>query len=98
MRLLWILIGGLGARSALAFLWWSKENFVDLFGSFLWPLVGVVLAPMTVLAWFAARQFSDDGVSGLWWAAVVFGALLDLSVYGTGVGDAKMNKRYRTTK
>ncbi len=101
MRWIWILTAGLGARLVLGFWWWSKDGFVDVYGTMLWPLVGLVVAPLTAIAGYLMLAMDGPGQKGLdgWeWGVVAFAALLDLTVYGTGVGNRRMNKRYRTTQ
>ena len=101
MRWIWILIGGLGARAVLGFWWWSKQGFTEVYGSALWPLAGILVAPMTAIAGFLMLSNDKPGFKGIdgWeWGVLVVAGLLDLTVYGVGVGDKRMNKRYRTTK
>ncbi|HUK76128.1 MAG TPA: hypothetical protein VL117_00855 [Thermoleophilia bacterium] len=80
-------LGLFAPRLVLLFLW-IFTNLVDraFSGGFIAPLIGIVFLPFTtlfyVLAWAPATH-----VSGIGWAFVVFGLLLDLGSYSSSYRD-----------
>jgi hypothetical protein len=84
-----ILLSGLGPRIALA-AWWIFGNKVDVaFGSWIWPLLGLVFLPWTtimyVLAWSAI-----GGVNGAGWLLVALGIAFDIASYGARAGQSRL--------
>ncbi len=73
----------IGPRFVLV-VWWIFGNRVDLaFGSWIWPLLGLVFLPWTTLAWVIAWQ-PVVGVDGGWdIALIVLGVALDLATYSS---------------
>jgi hypothetical protein len=75
-----LLASAIGPRIVLA-IWWIFGTKVDLaFGSWIWPLLGLIFLPWTtlfyVIAWSAV-----GGVSGAEWLLVALGFALDLMTY-----------------
>jgi hypothetical protein len=70
-----------GPRFALA-VWWIFGNKVELaFDSWIWPLLGLIFAPWTTLAYLIAWQ--PGGVDGNWEAILVLvGIALDIVTWG----------------
>lgn len=70
----------LGPRLGLL-LWWllSPLRFDFLFDSIWWPILGIIFAPWTTLAYVA---IGVNGVHGLDWILIVIGILADISSYG----------------
>jgi hypothetical protein len=97
MRWIWILLGGLGTRVLLGFWWSSKPTMVESIGTG-WLMMGIFLAPIATISALIVNQNVDGGIDGLWWGIVMFGVLLDLTVYSSGTRDSRLNKRYQTTK
>ena len=61
---------------------WLFGNRFDLaFGSWLWPVLGLLVAPWTTLMYLLA--WSPGGVVSGWeWILVGLGVLFDLATYG----------------
>ena len=69
-------------RFTIAVLWLLSEWFQGLFDSWLWPLLGFLLAPFTLL-WYSAVQNWFGGTWGPWQiAGLVIAVLLDFSPAG----------------
>ena len=70
-----------GPRFAVA-IWWIFGNKVELaFDSWAWPLLGLIFAPWTTLAYVLAWQ--PGGVDGNWEAILVLlGIALDIITWG----------------
>jgi len=77
------LVGGaaiVGPRFALAIWWIFGTKVEDAFGSWVWPLLGLLFAPWTTLAYVIAWQ--PGGVNGNWEALLVIaGIALDILTY-----------------
>jgi hypothetical protein len=87
-----LLFAALGPRFAIIAIW-LFGNRVDLaFGSWVWPLLGVLLAPWTTLMYLLAWS-PVGGVSGGEWILVGLGVALDLATYA---GRSAQN-RYATS-
>ncbi|RMF56968.1 MAG: hypothetical protein D6746_11750, partial [Bacteroidetes bacterium] len=66
-------------RVVIAVLWFFTSWFDGLFHSLLWPILGFLLAPTTLL-WYSVVQNVYDGVWGFWQIVVlVIAIMLDLS-------------------
>jgi hypothetical protein len=75
-----LIASGLGPRIALA-VWWIFGEKVDAaFGSFIWPLLGLLFLPWTTLFYVIAWS-AIDGVSGVGWLFVAIGVALDIGTY-----------------
>ena len=75
-----LLFAALGPRFAIIAMW-LFGNRVDLaFGSSLWPLLGLLVAPWTTLMYLLAWS-PVGGVSGGEWILVGLGVALDLATY-----------------
>ena len=75
-----LLFAALGPRFAIVAMWLFGNRVDFAFGSWLWPLLGLLFAPWTtlmyLLMWSAA-----GGVSGGEWIIVGLGVALDLATY-----------------
>ena len=73
----------LGPRFA-AFIWWiwQPERWDLAFSTWLWPALGIVLAPWTTMAYVLV---ATGGVNGLEWIWVGLGIFADV-VFWTGGG------------
>ena len=64
-------------------LFWIFDDrlFKDAFSSWVLPFLGFFLLPWTTLAYATMWGLSSDRVSGLEWAGVAIGLLLDVCTY-----------------
>lgn len=70
-------------RLALLLLWLMTDRLSIAFDSF-WPgLAGFILLPYTTVLYVLAYA-PGPGVTGIGWALVVLGILLDVSSYSSG--------------
>jgi hypothetical protein len=66
-------------RLAVAFLWFFSHWFEGLFSSLLWPIVGFIFLPTTLL-WYSALQHWFGGAWTIWpVAGLVVALVIDLS-------------------
>ena len=84
---------GIGPRFALL-LWWVFGDRVSFaFDSWVWPLLGLLLAPWTTL-FYLLTWSAVGGVSGLDWLFIGFGVLLDVASYSSKFVKAQYDSRY----
>ena len=84
---------GIGPRFALL-LWWVFGDRVSFaFDSWVWPLLGLLLAPWTTLFWLLTWS-AVGGVSGWDWLFVGFGVMLDVASYSSKYVKAQYDTRY----
>jgi hypothetical protein len=76
---------GLFAPRIVTIFLWIFTNLVDrAFSSFIWPLLGIIFLPFATLFYVLVYSVANKGPTGLGWALVVFGLLLDLGSYSSG--------------
>jgi hypothetical protein len=77
-------LGMFAPRIVILFVWIFTDRVQHAFnGSFIVPLVGLVLLPFTTLFYILAWAPTTH-VSGIGWAFVIFGLLLDIGSYSSG--------------
>jgi hypothetical protein len=82
MPLLFAAAALLTPRIAIALLWFFSDWFVGLFSSLLWPVLGFLLMPTTLL-WYSAVQHWFGGQWTLWpVVGIVVALMIDLSPAG----------------
>jgi hypothetical protein len=70
-----------GPRFAFALLWIFDTTRINAaFSTVLWPILGLLFAPWTVLA-YALMWGPVHGVSGFGWVIVGLGVVIDLMTY-----------------
>lgn len=67
--------------AALAWYVLDTARWNAAFSNILWPCLGFIFLPWTTMAWV---WMSPGGVSGLEWAIVGLGFLLDIGAFGGG--------------
>ena len=75
-----LLFAALGPRFAIVAMWLFGDRVDAAFGSAIWPLLGLFLAPWTTLMYLLAWS-PVGGVSGGEWLLVGLGVALDLATY-----------------
>ena len=82
----------LGPRAAIL-VWWlfDMSRWTSAFDTFLWPLLGAIFLPWTLLAYVLVFP---GGVEGLDWLWMFLGVLLDVLFY-TGGGLGGRNRLFR---
>lgn len=80
MPLMPLLVGLLFPRLAIAYFWFFTNWFRSVFStSILWPLLGFIFAPYTLL-WYAVVQNWYSGTWGIWQIIILMVAIIaDLS-------------------
>ncbi|GAA2207687.1 hypothetical protein GCM10009850_031450 [Nonomuraea monospora] len=78
MGCLFVLLAAAFPRLMLLFVWVARPALVDAaFGTWIIPLLGVVLLPFATLT-YVLLYYPTNGLSGGAWAWVVFAAFLDV--------------------
>ena len=75
-----VLFAALGPRFAIIAMWLFGNRVDAAFGSSLWPLLGLLVAPWTTLMYLLAWS-PVGGVSGGEWILVALGVALDIGTY-----------------
>lgn len=78
------LVALIAPRLVLVLLWFFSDYLSEAFGTWLWPLIGFFVLPLTTLAW-AFSAHSLGGATPLGIGLVVLAFLADIGVIG-GVG------------
>jgi hypothetical protein len=82
MPLLFAAAALLTPRIAIVLLWFFSDWFVGLFSSLLWPVLGFLLLPTTLL-WYSAVQHWFGGQWTLWpVVGIIVALMIDLSPAG----------------
>jgi len=71
-------------RLAIVILLIFTDRLTVAFESFWFGLLGFLLLPFTTVFFALAYSEADGGVTGIGWAFVILGLLLDLASYGSG--------------
>ncbi len=80
MGCLIVLFALISPRLALLILWIFTNEVSRAFGSFIWPLVGIIILPWTTLAFTLVA--APAGPVRFWgWLVVLVGLLADLTSY-----------------
>ncbi len=88
------LVAALSPRLALLLVWWLTPFVSRAFDSFIVPLLGFFLLPLTTLLYSLAWS-PVGGVQGFGWVLVVIGLLFDLGAYGAGGMGRQRSRRAR---
>jgi hypothetical protein len=75
-----LLFAALGPRFVIIAMWLFGNRVDAAFGSALWPLLGLLVAPWTTLMYLLAWS-PVGGVSGADWLIVTIGVVLDIATY-----------------
>jgi hypothetical protein len=70
-------------RVALVLVWLFSSLLQTSFTTILWPVLGLIFAPLTTLAYAYALQQSGGSISGFWLVVVVLAVLIDLGLLGS---------------
>jgi hypothetical protein len=82
-------------RVVTIFLWIFTDYVSRAFSSFIWPLLGIIVLPFTTMFYVLVYSVADHGPTGLGWALVFLGLLLDLSSYSSGYRGRRRVPGYR---
>lgn len=79
MPFLMLVLALLAPRVVVVALWFLSTWFAGMFDSILWPILGVIFLPTTLL-WYSAVQHWFAGAWSLWpVVGIVIALLVDLS-------------------
>jgi len=84
---------GLGPRFALLLWWLFGDRVGAAFDSWVWPLLGLLVAPWTTL-FYVLMWSAVGGVSGWEWLFVGLGVLLDVASYSSKYVKSTYDTRY----
>ena len=69
-------------RIAIFMIWLFSSYFARAYETVLWPLLGFLFLPYTMLA-YAVAMNAGGGLKGFWLVVFVLGILLDFGVIGS---------------
>jgi hypothetical protein len=84
MGCLFALIAVLSPRLAVVLMWIFTPWVDRAFGTVLWPILGVVFLPLTMLIYVILWNTGGRGVTGWEWILVTLGVVADLASYSGG--------------
>jgi len=86
------IIAAFTPRLALFLVWIFTPYVTRAYGSFIWPLLGIIFLPFTTLIYallWTPGPGPGAGVTGWEWLLVALAVLLDLSAHGGGALSSK---------
>jgi len=88
MGCLFAVFAGIFPRLGLFIIWVARPERVDAaFGSFIWPLLGLIFLPFATLIYVILWQVG--GLSGWDWFWVAVAALVDLGHWGASAAQRR---------
>lgn len=79
-----LVLGFLGPRFAFLYAWLFTDRVTSAFdGNWFIPLLAILFLPWTGLAYIAAWAPTGIGVTGVGWAVVAIGFILDIATYSS---------------
>ena len=84
MGCLFLLIAALSPRLAVVLMWIFTPWVDRAFGPIIWPILGVIVLPVTTLAYVIFWNTGGHGVTGWEWIFVILAVFADLVSYGGG--------------
>jgi len=87
-----LVLTALGPRFAIIAMWLFGNRVDVAFGSWLWPLLGLLVAPWTTLMYLLTWS-AVGGVSGGDWILVGLGVVLDVATYAAKPARARYATR-----
>jgi hypothetical protein len=75
-----LVASGLGPRIVLVGIWIFGDRIDFAFGSWIWPLLGLLFLPWTTL-FYVLMWSAVGGVSGAEWLLVALGVVFDIGTY-----------------
>lgn len=88
----------LSPRVVLVLLWLFDNSWLTQpFQTWIWPLLGFVLLPLTTLAYAVAWHLGDGTISGFGIVLIVVGVVIDLGMLGGGGTSARRSPSARSS-
>ena len=89
-----LIAGFIGPRLA-ALIWWIADptRWDAAFGSWIWPVLGILLLPWTTLA-YVLMWSAIGGVSGWEWLIVALGFAIDIAAYSSRAARSRYQSSY----
>jgi hypothetical protein len=80
-----LLVAVFSPRLALALMWIFTPWVDRAFGPIIWPILGIILLPLTTLVYVILWNTNGHGVVGWEWILVVLAIFWDAATHGGGV-------------
>lgn len=73
----------LGPRFAFLIYWLLRPVYIDqVFGTWIWPLLGLIFLPWTTLMWVIV--YGANGIIGFDWVWIILAVIADIAAYSGG--------------
>ena len=82
MGCIFVLIAALSPRLAVLLMWIFTPWVDRAFGPIIWPILGIIFLPLTMLMYVILWNTGGHGVNGWEWIFVIFAVFSDLASYG----------------
>ena len=86
-------LGSLFAPRVILFPIWLLSDYLNVFESMLWPILGFIFLPLTTLAYAWAWHTGDGAITGIGTAAIVCAVIVDMGMLMGGSRGSRSNAR-----
>ena len=86
-------LGALFFPRVILVLIWIFSDYLNIFSSIIWPILGLIFLPFTTLAYAWAFHSGDGSITAVGIVAIVIAVLIDLGMLAGGGHSARSGRR-----
>ena len=86
-------LGALFFPRVILVLIWIFSDYLNIFSSIIWPILGLIFLPLTTLAYAWAFHSGDGSITAVGIVAIVIAVLIDLGMLAGGGHSARSGRR-----
>ena len=86
-------LGALFFPRVILVLIWIFSDYLNIFSSIIWPILGLIFLPLTTLAYAWAYHSGDGSITAVGIVAIVIAVLIDLGMLAGGGHSARSGHR-----
>ena len=86
-------LGALFFPRVILVLIWIFSDYLNIFSSIIWPILGLIFLPLTTLAYAWAYHSGDGSITAVGIVAIVIAVLIDLGMLAGGGHSARSGRR-----
>ena len=86
-------LGALFFPRVILVLIWIFSDYLNIFSSITWPILGLIFLPLTTLAYAWAYHSGDGSITAVGIVAIVIAVLIDLGMLAGGGHSARSGRR-----